>query len=171
MVIEAVSGSGEKLMNGHVSPDRAYISRNGRIRIEFHPGSRSHNRENANVPLAEADWLRIAELLNQLESAIGKHPLDMEWAIDDARKPWLLQHRTITTLGKNDLDVPPGMWTRRIADDLLADRLTPLLADTMVKTSSRFDPPVCPFRGCTQNISWPLSEDFQFDPKPARKEC
>jgi phosphohistidine swiveling domain-containing protein len=35
--------------------------------------------------------------------------------------------------------VPAGVWTRKIANDLWADRLTPFLADAMVQTAHRFD--------------------------------
>lgn len=38
-----------------------------------------------------------------------------------------------------DIKVPLGTWTRKIAEDLWADRLTPLMADAIIKNTPRFD--------------------------------
>jgi hypothetical protein len=57
-------------------------------------------------------------------------------SIDDD-KLWLLQSRPITTIKSADLKAPPGTWTRKIAEDLWADRLTPLLADAMMRNARR----------------------------------
>jgi pyruvate,water dikinase len=139
IVIEAVAGSGERLVNGHVSPYRAYVERNGGCRYESPIDLNNGNSTGWESPMTREDWQLIAELLKRLESACGGKYLDMEWAIDSTGKPWLLQYRGITTTDEREGSAPPGLWTRRIADDLWADRLTPVLADAMVKKAQRYD--------------------------------
>jgi pyruvate,water dikinase len=139
LVIEAVSGSGERLVNGQVSPHRAFISNSGDIRFESPAENNPHLIKDNELPMLKNDWLRIADLLKQLQLATGEKPLDIEWAIDASGQSWLLQYRRITTGSENDLSKPLGIWTRRIADDLWADRLTPFMAHTMVNNAHRFN--------------------------------
>ncbi len=138
IVIEGISGSGESLVNGHVSPHRAYVGAEGHLRIELPPdaGPAAHRSD---CLLAESDWRRVAALLRDLEKRVGESPLDIEWAIDGGRTLWLLQYRRITTIEEGALTAPPGTWTRRIVDDLWADRLTPFLADIMLQNEPRFN--------------------------------
>ena len=138
IVIEGISGSGESLVNGHVSPHRAYVGAEGHLRIELPPdaGPAAHRSD---CLLAESDWRRVAALLRRLEKSVGESPLDIEWAIDGGRTLWLLQYRRITTIEESALTAPPGTWTRRIVDDLWADRLTPFLADIMLQNEPRFN--------------------------------
>ena len=90
------------------------------------------------VDLSDDQWREIATLARQAEQTAGA-PQDVEWALDAAGQVWLLQSRAITTLGEADLEAPPGTWTRKIADDLWADRLTPFLGDAMLRKCSRWD--------------------------------
>ncbi|MFZ0611070.1 MAG: PEP/pyruvate-binding domain-containing protein, partial [Desulfobacterales bacterium] len=138
IVIEAVRGSGESLVNGHVSPHRAYIGGGDHLRIELPAEAESAPRR-SDWLLAESDWRRLAALLRRLEHRTGESPLDIEWAIDGERTLWLLQFRCITTIAEADLSAPPGTWTRRIVNDLWADRLTPFLADIMLQNEPRFN--------------------------------
>lgn len=138
IVIEGISGSGESLVSGHVSPHRAYVGGEGHLRIELPPDAGPAPRRN-DCLLAESDWRRVAALLRRLEKGVGESPLDIEWAIDGGRTLWLLQYRRITTIEEGALTAPPGTWTRRVVDDLWADRLTPFLADTMLQNEPRFN--------------------------------
>ncbi|MFZ1202317.1 MAG: PEP/pyruvate-binding domain-containing protein [Desulfobacterales bacterium] len=138
IVIEGIGGSGESLVNGHVSPQRAYVGAKGHLRIEPPSDTDSAARRNVFL-LAESDWRRVAALLRRLEHTVDERPLDIEWAIDDDRNLWLLQFRRITTIAEEDLAAPPGTWTRRIVNDLWADRLTPFLADIMLQNEPRFN--------------------------------
>ncbi|MGB8335716.1 MAG: PEP/pyruvate-binding domain-containing protein [Desulfobacterales bacterium] len=138
IVIEGISGSGESLVSGHVSPHRAYVGGEGHLRIELPPDVGRAARR-SDCLLAESDWRRVAALLRRLEKSVGESPLDIEWAIDRGRTLWLLQYRRITTIEESALTAPPGTWTRRIVDDLWADRLTPFLADIMLQNEPRFN--------------------------------
>ncbi|MGW8186752.1 MAG: PEP/pyruvate-binding domain-containing protein, partial [Desulfobacterales bacterium] len=138
IVIEGISGSGETLVNGHVSPYRAYVGGEGHLRIDLPQGS-GPTAHRSDCLLAESDWRRVAALLRGLENSVGESPLDIEWAIDGDRTLWLLQYRRITTIEEGALTAPPGTWTRRIVDDLWADRLTPFLADIMLQNEPRFN--------------------------------
>jgi len=138
IVIEGIGGSGESLVSGHVSPHRAFVGGEGHLRIELPPDARPAACR-SDCLLAESDWRRVAALLRRLEKSVGESPLDIEWAIDGDRTLWLLQYRRITTIEESALTAPPGTWTRRIVDDLWADRLTPFLADLMLQNEPHFN--------------------------------
>ncbi|KPJ77758.1 MAG: hypothetical protein AMJ54_06155 [Deltaproteobacteria bacterium SG8_13] len=134
LVIEAVHGLAEPLVSGRLSPFRAFVDPSGRIRVE-----RPELDANADGdPLNTDQWQQIAGMLRKLENAFGPGHLDIEWAYEDDGKLWLLQSRRITTLTEDASAVPPGTWTRKIADDLWADRLTPFLGRAMVDNQARF---------------------------------
>jgi pyruvate,water dikinase len=132
MVIEAVGGHAEGLVNGHRSPCRARVQRDGRVSVES--GSRSFLRLARKTP-----WREIGRVLQRLEISYGGKPLDMEWAVDRSNRLWLLQVRPITALSAGEELPPAGAWTRKIADDLWADRLEPFMADVMLRHAPRFD--------------------------------
>jgi len=132
MVIEAVKGHAEGLVSGHRSPCRARVHRDGRVSIES--GSPSYLRLSRKTP-----WRKIAGLLNRLEESYGGQALDMEWAVDRGKMLWLLQVRPITALASEEMRPPEGVWTRKIADDLWADRLEPFMAEVMLSHAPRFD--------------------------------
>ena len=135
VVAEGVLGLGEKLVSGHVTPYRVFVRNNRILKDEttFKTGSSDH------VILKNLNWREIAQLARRAEAHADGKPQDIEWAIDGNHKLWLLQSRPITTIKEVDLKAPPGSWTRKIAEDLWADRLTPLLADAMTRNTSRFD--------------------------------
>ena len=134
VVIEAVHGLAESLVSGCLTPHRAFVRSDGTIRVERPNADTDSNQD----PLSEAQWMQIAGLLRKLEDAFGQGHLDIEWAIDNAGKLWLLQARRITTTAEPVFSVPPGTWTRKIANDLWADRLTPFLGRVMVDSQARF---------------------------------
>jgi pyruvate,water dikinase len=138
IVIEAIEGLAQKLVSGHTSPHRVLVDRHGNLTVTA-PGeqSSSSNKNNA-LFLTDSQWLSIADLVRRLEAFGDGVPLDIEWAIDDSNK-LLLQVRAITALHKEEPIVPAGIWTRKIANDLWADRLTPFLAHAMIKNVSHYD--------------------------------
>jgi pyruvate,water dikinase len=133
VVVEAVRGLGEKLVSGHVTPHRAYIGQDGRLRFDTAESSREP------VPLDDESWRAVARLARAAEDSAEGVPQDIEWASDGERRIWLLQSRPITTSAPTDSDAPDGTWTRRIAVDLWADRISPFLGDHMVRNAPRFD--------------------------------
>lgn len=132
MVIEAVKGHAEGLVSGHRSPCRVRVHRDGRVSLES--GSPSYLRLSRKTP-----WREIAGLLKRLEESYGGEALDMEWAVDRGKTLWLLQVRPITALTPEEVLPPAGAWTRKIADDLWADRLEPFMAEVMLRHAPRFD--------------------------------
>jgi pyruvate,water dikinase len=134
MVIEAVHGPGEGLVSGRRTPCRARLNGRGRIEIESRPRSRAGARLEAETP-----WFEIAALLRRLEADHDGAALDIEWAVGPRRDLWLLQVRPITALAADDELPPPGIWTRKIADDLWADRLEPFMAAVMLAHAPAFD--------------------------------
>ncbi len=135
VVVEAVHGLGEKLVSGHVTPYRVFVRRDRIVE----DGTTSEMNKSDGMILEDIKWREIAELAREAEAHAGGKPRDIEWAIDGNDKLWLLQSRPITTIKEADLKAPSGTWTRKIAEDLWADRLTPLLADAMRRNTPRFD--------------------------------
>ncbi|HEY7623959.1 MAG TPA: PEP/pyruvate-binding domain-containing protein [Candidatus Limnocylindria bacterium] len=84
--VEAVRGLGEQLVSGAVNPDRylvdtttgAVLTRNGDA-------------------LSDELLRAVAKIGAEIEEHFGR-PQDIEWAIDDAGKIWIVQSRDITTL-------------------------------------------------------------------------
>ncbi|MGV8073324.1 MAG: PEP/pyruvate-binding domain-containing protein [Syntrophobacteraceae bacterium] len=133
IVIECVRGVGENLVGGHVTPQRAFVDPEGVVRRDCEGIGTDENF------LDREQWICIAELARELEELSSGKPQDIEWAISAEGKLWLLQSRPITTGCNPDHDVPRGIWTRNIANDLWSDKLTPFLGDVMMRNSARFD--------------------------------
>ena len=131
ITIEAVRGRGEALVSGRVTPCRAVVTRAGEVVFDS-PGAFARLRR-------DTPWREIAELVMRLEVSRGGKRLDVEWAVDAGRRLWLLQVRPITALDAEGEGPPAGSWTRRIADDLWADRLEPFTAGVMLANAPRFD--------------------------------
>ena len=135
VVIESTEGLGEDLVSGRITPHRVFVQGNGGIRFD-HPIQRD---ENSVGVLKKKQWKKIAAMARRAEAHAGGEPRDIEWAMDRGKIIWLLQSRPVTNIRSADLRAPPGTWTRKIVDDLWADRLTPLLADVMIRNAHRFD--------------------------------
>lgn len=112
IMIEAGFGLGEMLVQGLITPDNFIIDRETldiksknvetqETMLVFREG------ENQEVPVPEnykdkqavTDYQvkYLAQLGKRIENHYGK-PMDIEWAIDDQDKLWILQSRPITTL-------------------------------------------------------------------------
>jgi phosphoenolpyruvate synthase/pyruvate phosphate dikinase len=131
IVVEATHGLGETLVSGEVTPDRYLIDkRTGRI-IEQHisektvelvctaTGSvhRAVPAERRSLPcLSHRDCEQLFELSRAVEAALGPHQ-DIEWAIDEADRCFLLQARPITVRGRmqrlpeQSSQIPPSRST------------------------------------------------------------
>jgi phosphoenolpyruvate synthase/pyruvate phosphate dikinase len=113
IVIEAVYGLGELLVQGTVTPDLYILSKDGRIieqDIVHKPTFLTHHggaTVEAEVPIHKQNEsalsLRqlgeIAELVKRVEAHYG-YPVDIEWAYGPDGNVYLLQARPITTLQK-----------------------------------------------------------------------
>lgn len=124
IVIDAVIGTGEKLVGGEVTPDHYVYDRNTqKLVVKELSGNRSI--------LNPDDFKALVRDALKAEQFIGQ-PLDMEWAIDrDGDLCWL-QARPITTLSSdlNELDsvliAPDHIYTKCNVSEALPGALCPL---------------------------------------------
>jgi pyruvate,water dikinase len=132
LLVEVVQGMADSLVSGERTPLRVSLSRSGV------PQDMPSSQESMKIPPREI-WPRLTGIVLIMEDVLNSQAIDMEWALDTQNTLWVLQARPITTsLGVNK-SLPTGCWTRKIADDLWADRLTPFLARVMMKNRGRFD--------------------------------
>lgn len=90
IMVESVLGLGESLVQGSVTPDNFIVNKeSGEIK--------SKDIAQDEQSISEEDIGRLVELAIKIENHYGK-PQDIEWAIDDNGKIWILQSRPITTL-------------------------------------------------------------------------
>ncbi|MEL4304508.1 PEP/pyruvate-binding domain-containing protein [Methanococcoides sp. LMO-2] len=157
LVIEAVFGLNEGLVNGDIEPDRWVIDRktgstishdvpSGRERtVKTDETGTSIENVSADLrnesPLDEDDVKRIYEMAMASEEYFG-HPQDMEWTIH-SEELFLLQSRPITTL--NDKEKNWYISLRRTFDNLkrLRARIEDVLIPEMISVSrsmSEVDP-------------------------------
>jgi len=88
MVIDAVAGLGESLVDGTASPDHLVLDSDGNVAV----------RETGERPvLLGEDIEAIRSGALTAERHWGR-PMDLEWAIDRAGRLWWLQARPVTTL-------------------------------------------------------------------------
>lgn len=122
MIIEAVWGLGEAIVGGMVTPD-SYVIQKSKIKnqnekakfkiIEINQNEqvkkivqdRKGGTREVAVPkgdrkqrkLSDAQIIAVARICQKVEEHY-KHPMDVEFALDDDGQIWLLQARPITTL-------------------------------------------------------------------------
>lgn len=128
MVIEYVQGLGNKLVSGEVSPQRAFVDLEGGIK-------KTETQESE----PDSQFLeQVAKNLGQIRELYAGE-VDMEWAIDDKNRLWVLQARPISTSVQNEQSIPEGAWSRKIAEDLWADKVSPFLASVLEMNRRSFD--------------------------------
>ncbi|MFA5942090.1 MAG: PEP/pyruvate-binding domain-containing protein [Candidatus Paceibacterota bacterium] len=88
MIIEAVSGLGEKLVSGQVTPDSYVVAKNNLTLIDV--------TAQGEQKLSEQQIKELAKLVIKIENHYG-FPVDVEWAYAEG-KFWIVQSRPITTL-------------------------------------------------------------------------
>lgn len=86
MLIEVVNGLGEKLVSGEVTPNTYYLDEKGKLKNKKETFSFNQKK-----------LLDLSKIGKLIESHY-KYPQDIEWAIDNNGKIYILQSRTITTL-------------------------------------------------------------------------
>ncbi|TFV59414.1 pyruvate, water dikinase [Mycobacterium sp. PS03-16] len=124
MVIDAIAGLGEALVDGSASPDHLVLSADGTVAV--HEVGGSPVLSPAAVTEIRAGALRAARHW-------GK-PMDLEWAIDRTGTLWWLQARPITTLpgDLNEMDSPVAgethVYTRCNIGEMMPGAFCPLTA-------------------------------------------
>lgn len=124
MVIDAVAGLGEALVDGSASPDHVVLNADGSTAVH----------EVGSVPvLTPEDIAAIRSGALRAEHHWGR-PLDLEWAIDRSGTLWWLQARPITTLpgDLNEMDSPVAgdnhVYTRCNIGEMMPGAFCPLTA-------------------------------------------
>jgi pyruvate,water dikinase len=88
--IDAIADLGQELVSGAVDPDHYLVDIATRTIVERRPIGQQ-------AVLSDDDLLTLAALGQRVEDHFGA-PQDIEFAIDHARRAWLVQSRPITTL-------------------------------------------------------------------------
>ncbi|MGI5218681.1 PEP/pyruvate-binding domain-containing protein [Nocardia sp. CA-290969] len=124
MVIDAVTGLGDALVDGTVSPDHVVLDSRGALAVQ----------EVGEVPvLSPAEIAEIRSAALRAAEHWGR-PVDLEWAIDRSGKLWWLQARPITTLpgDLNEMDSPLAgadhVYTRCNIGEMMPGAFCPLTA-------------------------------------------
>lgn len=124
MVIDAIAGLGEALVDGSASPDHLVLDSLGSQAV----------REVGEVPVLSPD--EVTDIRSGALRAAGHwgKPMDLEWAIDQSGMLWWLQARPITTL-PGDLDEmdsplagPDHVYTRCNIGEMMPGAFCPLTA-------------------------------------------
>lgn len=124
VVIEAVTGAGEALMSGEVTPEAWTVS------------SAPERRGHAGVEVLTSDEVaEIARLCREVETSLGT-PQDVEWAIDDGGI-WLLQARPITALPIEPKTRPNPRTSWERSDAFFPEPITPLSYTAWLPTHTR----------------------------------
>jgi len=124
IVIDAVRGTGEKLVSGEVTPDHYVFDRNSNKLIAKELSGDKSILNPDNFKQLIKDSLKAEQLAGE--------PLDMEWAIDRDGDVCWLQARPITTLSSNlnELDsaliAPDHIFTKCNVSEALPGALCPL---------------------------------------------
>lgn len=118
-VIDASPGLGEAVVSGAVNPDHFELDPQGavvgrrigdkRVRIDADAsgGTRLAKLEaSEQACVSDAELQGLMRLGRKIEAHFGA-PQDVEWALDEQRRPWILQARPITTLYPIPEDAPP----------------------------------------------------------------
>ncbi len=88
--IDAIADLGDKLVSGAVNPDHYLLDTATRAVVERRPAGKQ-------AVLSDDELLVLASLGDRVERHFGA-PQDIEFALDRARRLWLVQSRPITTL-------------------------------------------------------------------------
>ncbi len=115
VIIEAAEGSGEKVADGTIAPDRYIIDENGKLLEKAAAGA-------AETVLSEAEILILAGKIRDIAAKMGS-PQDVEWAWD-GRTFYFLQSRPITSLADAHI------YSHKLVADMSPGLVKPLLWST-----------------------------------------
>jgi pyruvate,water dikinase len=122
VIIEAVRGTGERLVQGHITPHRYILSDEGEM--EYRPSG-----EEAAPCLEEKDVLRLADTVLEISARTGS-PQDIEWAFD-GRDFRFLQCRPITALPTQRI------YSSRLVSEMSPGLIKPLMWSTKTRSMVR----------------------------------
>ncbi|TNF35314.1 MAG: pyruvate, water dikinase [Gammaproteobacteria bacterium] len=123
LVIDAVTGLGEQLVSGEVTPDHYKVDLAGKVAQHDLAG------DQAILSVTDIDAL-VAGARKAVR--VSGHELDMEWAIDTHGQLHWLQARPITALPADlnefdtPIDQPDDVWTRCNIGEMMPGAVAPL---------------------------------------------
>jgi rifampicin phosphotransferase len=121
VVINAVRGLAEPLVNGQAIPDQVVVQTGGSPQIVEHRLADADRQPS----LSERDAFMLAEQCRSIEQRLG-HPVDIEWALTDGAL-WFLQARAIPPMRSTAvLTEPMCVWSRANFKETLPDLPSPL---------------------------------------------
>ena len=154
LIIESNYGLGESIVSGQCSPDQFLVKREsqhgtgeftildtqiGKKNVAVYPNTLESEsgtvlielteNENKCSSLTDQEIIRLSQLGSQIEE-LFKTPQDIEWAISQDDKIYILQSRPITSLELVKLE-EVVYWTRGYSDDYWNDPVTPLFFDLL----------------------------------------
>jgi pyruvate,water dikinase len=127
IVISAVAGLGEALVSGEQTGEE-WIVEGGDL------AARTRQQPSGASVLDQGQASRVAELAAQTAAHYGR-PQDIEWAIDDSGRLWLLQARPMTALPEPVVFAAPGpgLWMRNFRlGEWLPEAVTPLFGSWLL---------------------------------------
>ncbi len=155
ILIESNFGLGESLMSGQINPDQYIVQKilkkgkkgfrvidkrigkkefaifsketNGDTGIEQKLLSEQKSMESS---LSDKFIIKLARIGSKIENIFGGKPQDIEWAIDQDDRIYLLQSRPITSMSPQK-NREKKMWSRGYSDDYWNDPVSPLFFDLL----------------------------------------
>ncbi|MFX1379392.1 MAG: PEP/pyruvate-binding domain-containing protein [Promethearchaeota archaeon] len=149
LLIESNFGLGESIVSGRTSPDQFTIkkSKRGGFKIlnkqignkEFAIYPKSFEDEGGieqillsddlihQASLRDDEIIKLAKIGLEIEQTLKNGPQDIEWAIDQDNRIYILQSRPVTALNKTQ-DI---LWSRGYSDDYWNDNVTPLFFEIL----------------------------------------
>jgi pyruvate,water dikinase len=141
LIIEGCFGLGEALVSGRVNPDRFVFTKSDRRVLEWTVSEKKIRtvvgpetgvceealaEELQKKPcVSEATLRRLAEVGVKAESDLGG-PQDIEWAVAEGEKIFVLQSRPITTLAPKKSIEDRQVWSNLNAGEVMPDVATPM---------------------------------------------
>ncbi|MGR6318818.1 PEP/pyruvate-binding domain-containing protein [Micromonospora soli] len=122
-VVAAVAGLGEPLVSGETTGEEWTITAGRTLMTRSAAGG--------GRVLDDAQAAAVADLSRRIADRYDGQPQDVEWAIDQAGKLWLLQARPMTAVPEPVSWTPPGpgLWMRNFRlGEWLPEAVTPLFA-------------------------------------------
>jgi pyruvate,water dikinase len=121
LLVEYGAGTGEALVSGRINPGRIVISRDD-LRCE-----RLAEAETSEVTLSDPQLRELASAGLALEDAFGG-PQDVEWAIADDGRLFLVQSRPITVAASHPADGGERvLWSNANVNENFPEPISPLL--------------------------------------------
>ena len=127
LLIECCPGLGDRLVSGHVDPERLVVPRAARTGVPRAARTGTASDPPAGGLLTAADVRALTGAALRLERELGA-PQDVEWSIDDDGWLWILQSRPITTAREAPQAAGgPVLWSNANVNENFPRPICPLL--------------------------------------------